>query len=116
MNLINSYIIEQPKLATPNTGTALVSSTDRQQKNQQAQDSYRKNAANAEIIDAEYIDYRPNNKSLSKNQQAPPIELAKTDAVQPKQENSQPVHTAINKYNETPIDSPLPGTYINTFA
>ena len=117
MNIINSYIFEQPKLSTPTTVTALVNADNKQQSVQRAQDSYRKNAAAAAIIDAEYVDFRPNSKPLSQERRDLNYTLeVENTASRQLSEMIPTINSSINKYQSTPMDLPLPGTYINTFA
>ena len=117
MNIVNSYIIEQPKLTAPSAGTALVNATDKQQNAQKAQDSYRKNAAAAEVIEAEYVDYRPNSTPITQEQHDISRTLNAEIFSTPQPIETVPTtNNSVSKYKMTPTDLPLPGTYINTFA
>ncbi len=117
MHVVNSYIIEQPQLLASRSGTTPVNQESSNQKVQQARDSYRKNAANAQIIEAEYVDYPAKAKSLLSNPtiQHTPVPLEQSEAtIETALRNK--TNPDIGKYQKEPLDTPLPGTYINTFA
>jgi len=117
MHIANSYIIEQPRRTTASSGTTLIGQDSGNKKTQQAQDSYRKNAANGQIIEAEYVDYPTKTKTLNSrpsNQQAPPIFDQPETTTESTQQNQK--NLALHKYQAAPLDTPPPGTYLNTFA
>jgi len=117
MRINNSYISDQPKLpATP--GASSVNQAAKQQTIQQAKDSYDKNAASSQVIEAEYVDlYSPASSNLQHEKQ----DLLRTLEAEVGS-SSQPVETAqnnnsmVSKYQMVPIDTPSPGTYLNIFA
>ncbi len=118
MQITNSYIIDQPKLATPGTSTTALDRLTKQHKVEQAKDSYRKNSASAPIIDAEYIDFHnPDTKAFrqERNNLHQTLEPDKVSLEQ-KAETIQRTNSLISKYQTAPADLPRPGTYINTFA
>ena len=117
MHIANSYIIEQPQRTTARSGTTLIVQDSGTKKTQQAQDSYRKNAANGQIIEAEYVDYPTKTKSINlqpSSQQSPPIFDQPEATNEPTLQNQ--TNPALRKYQIAPLDTPPPGTYINTFA
>ncbi len=117
MHIVNSYIIEQPQLQASRSGTTPVNQEGSNQKAQQARDSYRKNATNAQIIEAEYVDYPAKTKGQLSN---PPIQHTSLHLEQNEAKIETAVrykaNPAIRKYQMEPLDTPLPGTHINTFA
>ncbi|MFK5926170.1 MAG: hypothetical protein QM483_06030 [Desulfuromusa sp.] len=118
MRINNSYILDQPKLPATNSGLSSVNQAGKQQRIQQAKDSYGKAAASSEIIDAEYVDsYSPDsNVSRLENQN---INLAldpEGDPHSQKFETGQKISSPFSKYQMAPVDTPPPGTYLNIFA
>ncbi|MDX2479832.1 MAG: hypothetical protein QNK24_05800 [Desulfuromusa sp.] len=92
--------------------------TGKQQRIQQARDSYSKNAASAQVIDAEYVDlYNPDTMDLQQERQDLHLTL-EPDMAFPGQapETGQKFNSSVSKYQMTPIDAPPPGTYLNIFA
>ena len=117
MHIANSYIIEQPRLTSTGSGSTLIGQERGNKKVQQAQDSYRKNAANGHIIEAEYVDYPAKTKSLHpqlERQQSPPTPDQPDATIEPTQQIQ--ANSALRKYQSAPLDTPPPGTYLNTFA
>jgi len=117
MHIANSYIIEQPWRTTVSPVTTLIGQDSGNKKTQQAQDTYRKNAANGQIIEAEYVDYPTKTKTLNSqpsSQQAHPIFDQPKTIIKPTQQNQ--TNLALRKYQAAPLDTPPPGTYLNTFA
>ena len=118
MRIANSYILNQPKLSTPDFSTSSADQASKQQRIQQAGDSYRKNAASAQVIDAEYVElYSPDTKALPQERQDLYLTL-EPERVSPLQEpeTNQNINSIFSKYQMKPVDVPHPGTYINIFA
>ncbi len=118
MRISNSYITDQPR---PSTQGAVVSTADqagKQQRIQQARDSYNKNSASAQVIDAEYVDlYGPDNKVLQQVPQDLHLTLEPEMVSQPQEpETDHGISSIVNKYQVNPVDVPHPGTYLNIFA
>ena len=117
MHINNTYIFDQPKLPATHVGGSSANPAAKQQRVQQAQDSYSKNAASAEIIDAEYVDLY---SSEAKTFQQEKLALHQTldSGAAPSQQKSAISHnsSAFNRYQIGPADTPLPGTYLNIFA
>ncbi len=117
MIINNSYITEPPQLTTPGSVATLVDPAEKHQRTQQARDSYRKNAAAAPIIEAEYVDYRPETKTLRQERHDLHLSLEpETVAINKNITTAKKTNPYVAKYQMTPVDLPLPGTYINTFA
>lgn len=117
MQIGNSYIIDQARLSAPGAETSPANQAGKQQRIQQVKDSYGKNAASAQVIDAEYVDtYSPDNITLQRERQDLNLTL-EPEQTSPKQ---QPVdrnsNSVASKYDMPPIDTPPPGTYLNVFA
>ena len=118
MRVSNSYILDQPRLSTPGSCASSVDQTGKQQKIQQAKDCYNKNAASAQVIDAEYVDlYSPDNKALQQEHQDLHLTLEPEVVFQPQEpETDRSINSIVNKYQMKPVDVPNPGTYLNIFA
>ncbi|MEA3363263.1 MAG: hypothetical protein U9Q61_08370 [Thermodesulfobacteriota bacterium] len=118
MRIINSYIPEQPKLSTPGARVSSADQAGTRQRIQQAKDSYSKNAASAQVIDAEYVDlYNPDTVALQQECQDLNLTLEPETALPPKESETDPnINSIINKYQMAPLDIPHPGTYLNIFA
>ncbi len=111
MQIAGSHTFDQTKLVSlesnPTAGRA-----GRQQRIRQANDSYSKNAASAQVIDAEYVDlYHPEKI----HQQAIPS-LEQFIAVEATPAEQLFAHPTSSKYPMQDPDTPPPGTYINYFA
>ena len=118
MRINNSYISDQPKLSLPSSGISPADQVGKQQRIQQAKDSYGKNAASAQVIDAEYVDfYSPDNIVLQRERQDLNLTL-EPEIVSPMQkpETDRNSNSVVSKYNMAPVDVPPPGTYLNIFA
>lgn len=118
MRISNSYISDQPRLSTPGSGTSSVDQAGKQQRIQQARDGYNKNAASAQVIEAEYVDsYSPDNKIVDQKPQDFPLTLEpEIVSLTQEPETDQKLNSNINKYQTKPVDVPHPGTYLNIFA
>ncbi len=117
MQIGNSYIIDQSKLSISGAKTSPLNQVGKQQRIQQAKDSYDKNAASAQVIDAEYVDmYSPDSITLQRERQDLNLTL-EPERISPKQ---KPVNLNSNsvtsKYDMPSVDTPPPGTYLNIFA
>ena len=118
MRIDNSHISDQPKLSATSSSAASVNQAGKQLRSQQAKDSYNKNAASAQIIDAEYVDlYSPDSKTLQQEHQDIYSTL-EPEMVSPAQEpkTNQNINSIVNKYQMKAVDVPHPGTYLNIFA
>jgi len=118
MRIINSYIPDQSKLSTPGARVSSADQAGAQQRIQQAKDSYSKNAASAQVIDAEYVDlYNPDAMTLQQDYQDSNLTLEpKTAPSLQKTETGQNINSIVNRYKMAPLDIPHPGTYLNIFA
>ena len=118
MRIDNLYISDQPKLSTQSSSMSSVHQAGNQQRTQQDRDSYNKNAASAQVIDAEHVDlYSPDSKTLQQEHQDIYSTL-EPEMVSPTQEpkTNQNINSIVNKYQTKPVDVPHPGTYLNIFA
>ncbi len=118
MRIVNSYISDQPKLSASNSGVSSADQAGKQRRIQQARDSYNKNAASAEVIEAEYVDlYTIDTKDLRQEHQNLHLTLEPEMVSQAQgSEIDQNIDSILNRYQTKPIDMPLPGTYLNIFA
>ena len=118
MRITNSYILDQPKLPGSNSGASSADQAGKQQRIQQARDSYNKNAASAQVIEAEYVDlYSPDTKALQQENQDLDLTLEPKMVSQTQEpETNQNINSIVNKYQMKPVDVPHPGTYLNIFA
>ncbi len=115
MQIGGSYNYNRSQLVALESNPATTDQTGRQQRLRRANDSYSKNAASAQVIDAEYVDlYTPD--SLAPQQtQSPGIILEPESSIEKPamQVLEQP---ATEKYQLQTPDTPPPGTYVNYFA
>ncbi|MEA3544962.1 MAG: hypothetical protein U9R69_07050 [Thermodesulfobacteriota bacterium] len=118
MRITNSYIIDQSRLASSNSSVSSADQAGKQQRIQQAKDSYNKNASSAQVIDAEYVDvYHPAPQTLQQERQELNLTLEpETGSLKQKNETDQNINSSVGKYKKAPVDVPRPGTYLNTFA
>ena len=118
MRISDSYISDQPRLSTPGSCTSSAGQAGKQQRIQQARDCYNKNAASAQVIEAEYVDlYSPDNKALQKEHQDFHLTLEPEEVSQPQEpKTDRSINSIVNKYQTKPVDVPHPGTYLNIFA
>nr|MDA3902963.1 hypothetical protein [Desulfuromusa sp.] len=118
MRITNTYILDQPKLPGSNPRESSADQAGKQQRIQQARDSYTKNSATAQIIDAEYVDtYNPDAIALPQEHQTLHLTLEPVmDSSRQEPETGQKINSIVSKYQMTPIDTPPPGTYLNIFA
>ncbi len=118
MRINNSYILEQPKLSATNSGVSSANQAGKQQRIQQAKDSYSKNAASSQIIDAEYVDlYTSDTNAFQQENQNLHLTLEPEVATQQQRfETGQKISSIFSKYQMAPVDAPPPGTYLNIFA
>ena len=116
MRIDNTYIFEQPKL--PAEGSSAVNSAVKQQRVQQAKDSYNKSAASAEIIDAEYVDLYSSKAKTFQQEKLTLQQTLETEAASSQQKlaigNNN--NSVFSRYQMGPADTPPPGTYLNIFA
>lgn len=97
---------------------SVTSGGQRQEQIRQAKDSYNRNAADKQVIDAEYVElYTPEKSILQRERHRLDLTLES----QPKEKNlplkSYPViNSPASKYQQVPLDTPAPGTYLNVFA
>ncbi len=118
MRIANSYITDHPKRSLPGTAASPADQAGQHQRTQHARDSYARNAATAQVIDAEYVDlYSANTVALQQepmnlNAILEPVSAPQTQA----SETRQKTNSSIGQYQMAPVDTPLPGTYLNIFA
>ena len=115
MRIAGSQTFNRTQLVTLESDPAMSDQAKKQQQLRQANDCYTRNAASAQIIDAEYIDAYSPEHPVTPQQQGinnifEPVVLLTSAA---KQAYHQP---AISKYQGQVSDTPPPGTYINYFA
>lgn len=118
MRIDNPYIKAQPEPSTSGFSESTAAKAARQLKVQQARDSYNKNNAAGQIIEAEYVDlYNQENKALQQKNNAPLLHL-KTEIAPSKQATTTAttINSNINKYQIKPMDVPRPGSYLNIYA
>jgi len=118
MRVTNSYIIDQSRLLAPNSSVSSADQAGKQQRIQQARDSYNKNAASAQVIEAEYVDvYHPAPQTLQQERQELNLTL-EPEIGSPKQKTETDLinNSIVGKYIKAPVDVPRPGTYVNIFA
>jgi hypothetical protein len=118
MRITNTYILDQPKLPGSNPRESSADQAGKQQRIQQARDSYSKNGLSAQVIDAEYVDlYNPDTMALQQERQDLHLTLEPdmASSIQ-RPETGQKINSIVSKYQMTPIDAPPPGTYLNIFA
>jgi len=101
-NFINATALTVPK------------ETCRQQRQAQSADCYKQNASSAQIIDAEFVDpYEPATKNPYKADNKPILFIA---AESTNAESAGSLKTLKNKFQQAPISTPPPGTYVNIYA
>ena len=117
MRINNTYIFDQPKLPATHAERSANNSAVKQQRVQQAKDSYSKNAASAEIIDAEYVDLY-NSETKTFQQEKLTLHQTLESETAPSQQKSAigNNNSVFNRYQMGPADTPPPGTYLNIFA
>jgi len=114
MQIAGSHIFDQTRLVSLESNSAAENRVGKQQRLRQANDSYNKNAASAQVIDAEYVDlYTP--ESVVPQQQNVDITFKPeaSSSVSAQQLSEFPV---ASRYQLQDPDTPPPGTYINYFA
>ena len=115
MQIGGSYTYNRSQLVVLEANPEPAGQVDRQQRLLRANDSYEKNAASAQVIDAEYVDlYTPKNRTPQQAQNLDILseaEVPETEAAT--QSLEQPT---TEKYQLQAPDTPPPGTYINYFA
>lgn len=57
MRVTNSSIIDQTRLSESNSSVSSADQAGKQQRIQQAKDSYNKNSSSAQVINAEYVEW-----------------------------------------------------------
>lgn len=118
MRITSSYIIDPLRLPVSNATESSAREVEKQQKTQQAQDSYQKNSASSQVIDAEYVDLY-NSTSNTVHKQNPNLNvILESDTERPSQGNNrvQQNRSSLDIYHMTAVDTPPPGTYLNIFA
>lgn len=86
----------------------------RQQRLTQSSDCYKQNAASAEVIDAEFIDTSsPATKSsFQANNNSILFFVPESTA----SENADSLKNIKNRFQQAPLNTPPPGTYVNVYA
>ncbi|MCW8859195.1 MAG: hypothetical protein OQK50_00630 [Deltaproteobacteria bacterium] len=103
--------------SVPSTAT-LNNRKVQQQQVLQARDSYTRNAAFAQVIDAEYVEfYTPGKTAFTQERQKLDLSLAPEPAeIGNSAKNPSLSNTRSNRYQTPSLDTPPPGTYLNVFA
>ena len=115
MQITGSPILNRSQLVALEATPATADRAGKQQRLRQANDSYTKNAASAQVIDAEYVDlYSTEKKAPQQTQDIDVMLAANTPEEKPATQVVQ--HPASRKYQLQDPDTPPPGTYINYFA
>ncbi|WP_321391224.1 hypothetical protein [uncultured Desulfuromusa sp.] len=115
MRINPTYILDPLKLPVSKATESSANQIEKRQRVQQANDSYHKNSASSQIIDAEYVDlYNAASSTVHKQNQGFNVILDADDENQ----NSRVRHndSSFDKYQMTSVDTPPPGTYLNIFA
>ncbi len=118
MRINNTSIIDQVPLSATAAGKTAANPMERQQRAQQAKDSYTKSAASGQVIDAEYVDIN-SSVSVSFQQERQDLNLTlepQAGPIQEKKETEQTRNPNISKYQETAVVDTPPGSYLNIFA
>ncbi|WP_139167542.1 hypothetical protein [Desulfuromusa kysingii] len=114
MQINSSYILDHSRLAiTPSGQSASNQATE------QAKDSYAKNTATAQVIDAEYVDtYNPKSTAASQEKKQIPQRFPDvgTTTLQLESSATQNNNSIFSKYQTSAVDTPPPGSYLNIFA
>ena len=114
MQIAGSHIFDQTRLVSLESNSAAENRVGKQQRLRQANDSYNKNAASAQVIDAEYVDLYTPEKIVPQQQNTDiTLEPESTSSVSAQQLSEPPV---ASRYQLQDSDTPPPGTYINYFA
>jgi len=118
MRINNTYIFDQPKLPASRAGGPSANPAVKQQRVQQAKDSYSKNAASAEIIDAEYVDLYSSETKTFQHEKLTLHQTLESNTAALQQDSAivKNNNSVFNRYQMVPIDTPPPGTYLNIFA
>ncbi len=116
MQIGGSYTYNRSQLVALESNPATTDQTGKQQRLRQANDSYSKNAASAQVIDAEYVDlYTPDNLAPQQTQN-PGVLVEATGIPEEKPAMQVLEQPTTEKYQLQTPDTPPPGTYINYFA
>ena len=115
MQIGGSYTYNRSQLVALESNPATTGQAGKQQRLRQANDCYCKNAASAQVIDAEYVDlYTPD--SLAPQQTQSPGVVLETETPEEKPAMQVLEQPATEKYQLQSPETPPPGTYINYFA
>ena len=115
MQIGSSHVYNRSQLVALESNPVTADQTGRQQRLRQANDSYSKNAASAQVIDAEYVDLYTPDSPTPQQMQSPGVifEVESPEEKPAMQVLEQPT---TEKYQLQHPDTPPPGTYINYFA
>ena len=114
MQIAGSHIFDQTRLVSLESNSTAENRVGKQQRLRQANDSYSKNAASAQVIDAEYVDLYTPEKVVTQQQNSDiTFEPESPSSVSAQQLSESPV---TSRYQLQDPDTPPPGTYINYFA
>jgi len=114
MQIAGSHLFDQTRLVSLESNSAAENRVGKQQRLRQANDSYNKNAASAQVIDAEYVDLYTSENVVPLQQKANiTFEPEATSSALEQQLSESPV---TSRYQLQEPDTPPPGTYINYFA
>lgn len=117
MRINNTYIFDQPKLPATHAEASSANPAVKQQRVQQAKDSYSKNAASAEIIDAEYVDLYSSETKPFQQEKLTLYQTLESEAASSQRKSTIGNNNSVfSRYQMGPADTPPPGTYLNIFA
>ena len=105
--------------STPQIWKDPVNNGEKQQRKiRQAEDSYSRNAADAQVIDAEYVErYTTGKNSLQHERQTLDLALEPQTGDKALAQKTYPgSNSPGNRYQLMALDTPPPGTYLNVFA
>jgi len=115
MQIGGSYNYNRSQLVALESNPATSGCTGKQQRLRQANDCYTKNAASAQVIDAEYVDlYSAKNRTPQQPQNLD--SRLKTEAPETKLVPQLLEQSTATNYPQQPSETPPPGTYVNYFA
>ena len=115
MQIGGSYNYNRSQLVALESNPATTGGAGKQQRLRQANDCYTKNAASAQVIDAEYVDLYAAKNQTSQQPQNLDSGL-KTEAPETKPVPQLLEQSTDTNYPQQSPETPPPGTYINYFA
>ncbi len=118
MLIINANIPHQFNRSTALSPSQLPEKSPGRDQALKARDSYVRNAASAEVIDAEYVEsYTPVSNTFALEREQLNLSL-EPESFQQSSKDTPGIrlNEKINKYQFKAFDTPPPGTYLNVFA